>query len=46
MYLLGGAVTVQDVPEHETAGSKVRAPIELPWVLETEPRSEAVMAPF
>src|SRR5690242_4757899 len=42
-YGPGGAVTVQLEPPHENAGNKTRAPIELPWVLASEPSSETLM---
>ncbi len=35
---LGGAVIVQVPPPQATSGISVRAPMELPWVLETAPR--------
>ena len=40
MFAFGGAVMLQDVPEHTKAGKRVREPIELPWVLETAMREE------
>jgi hypothetical protein len=40
MFAFGGAVMLQDVPEHMKAGKRVREPIELPWVLETAIRGE------
>ena len=46
MCALGGASTVQLVPEHSTLGMIVRAPIELPCVDETEPSKVTVIPPF
>jgi len=45
MYGPFGALTVHDRPEHDTLGNKMRAPIELPWVLDSEPSSETLIAP-
>ena len=44
-FAFGGAVTVHELPAHEKAGKMVRWPIELPWVLETAPRSETRSEP-
>jgi hypothetical protein len=40
-----GAVTVHVFPAQDTRGNRMRAPIELPCVLDSEPSSETFIAP-
>jgi hypothetical protein len=46
MYGPLGDLTVQDVPAHEKLGNRMRAPMELPCVLDSEPSRETLMFPL